>query len=230
MRHLRGVTLLALIALVGAGCTFFGSANRYAGAPGTVSEPSWCTPSGGTALTPSECGVLSLQLDRAALFAEARFHPPAQPPFSPYETGRGVEFRLTDTMPTFDPGQPDVLLYDGTGPTAQVVGIEYTVGNGVAGDPAPEGFAGPNDVWTDLGSGYWRLRVWILRPFQNQTNVFADSHPCLGAAGAIYDETAACYTSTHPTRSRCWSRTTTVTTHRASTRSSRRSATSRMST
>ena len=101
-------------------------------------------------------------------------------------------------MPTFDAGHPDVLLYDGSGPTAQVVGIEYTVGNGVVGTPAPEGFAGPNDVWTDVGSGHWRLRVWILRPFQNQTNVFADSHPCLGAGGAIYDETAPCYTATHP--------------------------------
>ena len=126
------------------------------------------------------------------------FQPAGAPAFSPYETGRGVEFRLTDSTPTFDAGHPDVLLYDGTGPTAQVVGIEYTVGNGVAGNPAPEGFAGPNDVWTDVGSGYWRLRVWILRPFQNQPNVFADSHPCLGAGGAIYDETAPCYTATHP--------------------------------
>ncbi len=93
-----------------------------------------------------------------------------------------------------------------------------------------QGFAGPDDVWTDLGSGYWRLRVWILRPFQNQTNVFADSHPCLGVGGAIYDETARATSPPTRSRSRCWSRTTTASACRASTRSSRRSASSRTCT
>ena len=199
----RSRVLVALVVLVVAagGCSLFGSASRYAAAPATVAEPFWCDPTAGTtqtALSSTDCASLSLQLDTAVLFAEGRPHPPALPVFSPYQTGRGVEYRLSDTLSTFDAAHPDVLLYDGTTPTSQVVGIEYTVGNGVAGNPAPEGFVGPNDVWTDLGDGYWRLRVWILRPFQDQTNVFATTHPCLDAAGPIYDVTAPCYTSTHP--------------------------------
>ena len=42
------------------------------------------------------------------------------------------------------------------------------------------------------------MRVWLLRPFQNEPNVFAASHPCLGAGGPVYDVTAACYIATHP--------------------------------
>jgi 5'-nucleotidase len=201
MQRSRVLVALVVMVVAAGGCSLFGSASRHAAAPSTVAEPFWCDPTAGTtqtALSSTDCQTLSLQLDTAVLFAEGHPHPPAVPVFSPYETGRGVEYRLTDTLSTFDAAHPDVLLYDGTTTTSQVVGIEYTVGNGVAGNPAPEGFVGPNDVWTDLGGGYWRLRVWILRPFQDQTNVFATTHPCLGGAGPIYDVTAPCYTSTHP--------------------------------
>jgi 5'-nucleotidase len=43
----------------------------------------------------------------------------------------------------------------------------------------------------------WRLRVWTLRPFENEPHVFAATHPCLGPSGPVYDLAAACYTSTH---------------------------------
>jgi hypothetical protein len=44
---------------------------------------------------------------------------------------------------TFDPSRPQSLLYDGTSPTSQIVGVMY-LGTGAN---APEGFAGPNDHW-----------------------------------------------------------------------------------
>jgi hypothetical protein len=48
---------------------------------------------------------------------------------------------LTGT--TFDPTKPISLIYDGTNPTSQVIGLMYYG----MGDSAPEGFAGPNDHW-----------------------------------------------------------------------------------
>ena len=32
---------------------------------------------------------------------------------------------------------------------------------------------GDSDAWTDLGNGTWRVRAWILRPFENQPDLFA---------------------------------------------------------
>jgi hypothetical protein len=43
----------------------------------------------------------------------------------------------------FDPAKPLSLIYDGTSPTSQVVGLMYYG----MGESAPEGFAGPNDHW-----------------------------------------------------------------------------------
>jgi 5'-nucleotidase len=87
------------------------------------------------------------------------------------------------------------LLYDGTGADARVVGVEWNV----TAASAPAGFSGSSDVWTDQGDGTWRLRAWILRPFENQPNLFATTHPCLGASAAVYDVSAPCFTSTHTT-------------------------------
>jgi 5'-nucleotidase len=180
------------------GCLMLQSATRYANAPGTVSEPFWCNPSGGTALSPSECTQLSIELDFASFIAGALFTASsataAGATSSPYHAGVGAPFRFRAPTSTFDYRQPDTLLYDDTAPTAQVAGIEYNI----AAASAPAGFTGLNDVWTDIGGGVWRLRVWILRPFQNEVNVFADSHPCLDTSGPIYDVTNTCYTSTHP--------------------------------
>jgi hypothetical protein len=43
----------------------------------------------------------------------------------------------------FDPTKPLSLIYDGTNPTSQVIGLMYYG----MGESAPEGFAGPNDHW-----------------------------------------------------------------------------------
>lgn len=42
-----------------------------------------------------------------------------------------------------DPTRPEALIYDGTSPTSQIVGLMYYG----MGESAPEGFAGPNDHW-----------------------------------------------------------------------------------
>ncbi len=44
---------------------------------------------------------------------------------------------------TFDIEQPEMLLYDGTSPTSEMVGLSYYV----TASEEPEGFAGPNDHW-----------------------------------------------------------------------------------
>ena len=49
---------------------------------------------------------------------------------------------LTGSGP-FDPAKPISLIYDGTSPTSQVIGLMYYG----MGQGAPEGFAGPNDHW-----------------------------------------------------------------------------------
>jgi hypothetical protein len=44
----------------------------------------------------------------------------------------------------FDPSRPSELLYDGTAPGSRIVGLSYLV---FSPRGAPDGFAGPNDVW-----------------------------------------------------------------------------------
>jgi 5'-nucleotidase len=175
-----------------------GSAGRYTQAPGTVPEPFWCDPAGGSALSPSDCVTLSAQLDQAAFVAHAHFHASdataGGATLGSYVSGVGAAARFSGATATFDPAAPDTLLYDGTGANAQVAGIEWNVSS--AG--APAGFVGTNDHWTDNGDGTWTLRVWVLRPFQNQVNAFAATHPCLAGGAPVYDVEAACYTVTHP--------------------------------
>jgi 5'-nucleotidase len=197
MRTLRIVALAAGVLVLATGCTLTGSASRYAKAPGTVSEPFWCTPLG-NALSASDCVTLSMQLDRASFFAHAYFHASdaaaAGATGGSYVPGVGAAYEFHAATSTFDGGTPNTLLYDGTAPNAQVAGLEWNV----ISSGAPAGFAGTNDVWTDEGGDHWALRAWVLRPFQNQVNVFAPTHPCLGPSSPIYDLDASCYTTTHP--------------------------------
>lgn len=200
MRSLRLVAFAAALVVVSSGCALLQNANRYAASPGTLSEPFWCAPTGGgTALSTADCQALSAQLDLATDFAVLRDHASVAiaegATSSPYVTGVGAAFTFAAPPSTFDPRSPDTLLYDGTDPGAQVAGLEWNVASGAS---APAGFVGPNDTWTDEGGGVWQLRVWMLRPFQDENNVFASTHPCLAAGGPIYSVTNSCYTSTHP--------------------------------
>jgi 5'-nucleotidase len=197
MRRWRFV-LAACALVVTSACTFSQQALRYSAAPGTVSEPFWCAPQSGTALSVADCERVSAQLDLATFFAYTHFHASdalaAGAKGSAYQAGVGAAFEFRGPSATFDATHPDTLLYDGTAPKAQVAGLEWNV----VSTSAPAGFAGDNDTWTNEGNGVWRLRAWGLRPFQNQVSVFAATHPCLATSGPIYDITNACYTTTHP--------------------------------
>jgi 5'/3'-nucleotidase len=198
MRIVRVVALAIGVLALASGCTLTGIADRYSRAAGTLSEPFWCAPDAGTALSPPDCVTLSVELDQAAFIAHAYFHASDATAhgasLGSYTTGVGAPARFHDATATFDAGDPDTLLYDGTGANAQVAGIEWNV----VSSTAPDGLTGPNDDWTDNGDGTWTLRVWVLRPFQNQVDAFAPTHPCLAAGGPVYDLEADCYTDTHP--------------------------------
>jgi hypothetical protein len=43
----------------------------------------------------------------------------------------------------FDPAEPEMLLFNGTQPDSELVGLSYAS----VGDEAPDGFVGPNDEW-----------------------------------------------------------------------------------
>jgi 5'-nucleotidase len=197
LRNLRFVACAVALLLVASGCGLWKSANRYAASPGTISEPFWCTTTPGTALSVADCQNVSGALDLAVVFANAHHTAGTATGATAgvYSAGSGAPFRFSGPTAAFDAGHPDTLLYDGISASAQVAGIEWNVASGAS---APAGFVGLNDAWDDQGGGVWRLRAWILRPFQNEVNVFADTHPCLGLSSAVYSLTAVCYTATHP--------------------------------
>jgi hypothetical protein len=56
----------------------------------------------------------------------------------------GAHYTNTALAARFDPNTPSELLYDGTTPDARIVGLSYLVWHPGG---APEGFAGPNDLW-----------------------------------------------------------------------------------
>jgi hypothetical protein len=62
--------------------------------------------------------------------------------FGPGSGAHYIGYQMTGSG-TFDPTRAQSLIYDGTSPTSQVVGLMY-YGMGAT---APEGFAGPNDHW-----------------------------------------------------------------------------------
>jgi hypothetical protein len=47
----------------------------------------------------------------------------------------------------FSPKRPTHLIFDTLGPEGRLVGLMYFINTGDSGGDAPDGFAGPNDVW-----------------------------------------------------------------------------------
>lgn len=116
-----------------------------------------------------------------------------------------MKFSLVDAA--FDPGAPEMLLYDGNGPGARIVGLSYFVTGATV---APEGFAGPNDPWhqhlrlclrgalvvgsSDLsaaecaarggikadGSTSWMVHAWVVPGWESAWGTFSAEHPELG--------------------------------------------------
>jgi hypothetical protein len=124
----------------------------------------------------------------------------------------------------FDPAKPDVLQFDGAGPSAKLVGFDYYVRT-TTGRP-PAGFAGNNDWWhhhplichrktdaamiafntsnaacTSMGgvnvnlSNYYMLHVWILDDMKFIPDVFAGMMPCITGGSAIHDPANPCHTT-----------------------------------
>ena len=117
-----------------------------------------------------------------------------------------MNFKYVDR--TFDPAHPEMLLYDGSGPTAKIVGLSYYV---TSGKTAPVGFAGPNDPWhqhiglcvngsgvigaekltpaqcAELGghkadgSNEWMVHAWVVPGWESAWGTFSGEHPELGA-------------------------------------------------
>lgn len=56
----------------------------------------------------------------------------------------GAHYTNLGLVARFDPAAPSELLFDGTRPDSKLVGLSYLVYHPGG---APEGFAGPNDVW-----------------------------------------------------------------------------------
>jgi 5'-nucleotidase len=196
IRSARLLVLATTLTLAASGCFFLPSAARQqAATPG--SPRWWCKAPNLPDLDAALCARVSGQLD-VALHAAYRY-PHASDAKRADATGHayagGVGARFVFAAPhAFTFGRPDTLLYTGTGGGAQLAGIEWNVPS----PTAPRGFSGSHDVWRRSAAGVWTLRVWIIRPFERQDNLFAATHPCLAAQGPVFSLTAPCYTSTHP--------------------------------
>jgi hypothetical protein len=118
---------------------------------------------------------------------------------------------------TFDPAEPEILLFDGTNPDSRLVGLSYLAFTDP--DNPPEGFAGDNDPWhihrqLCLGGGgvvgdentseeqcearggrlvplnnLWMMHMWNVAGWDSRWGLFSSEHPDLG--GSIGDINAA---------------------------------------
>jgi hypothetical protein len=106
----------------------------------------------------------------------------------------------------FDPDNPEIALFAGTDPDSPAVGLSYLT----FGDEAPEGFAGPNDLWHNhqeiciseggvLGvdavteeacaarggrlrniGNIWMNHMWNAAGWESSWGMFSGEHPDLG--------------------------------------------------
>jgi hypothetical protein len=158
---LRSVGVLAALALLLAGCDMF------SWLPGTP-RPAWCDPTdtaindGHTAafsaayttpkgaLSQGDCQAVVQDLNLAAAYA-VRYPTVAAAQAAGWiqatvwTPGQGYHFvdpaRITGP---FDPNRPNYLLYNGTAPTANLVGMMFLADSGAS---PPAGFPGANDHW-----------------------------------------------------------------------------------
>jgi hypothetical protein len=115
---------------------------------------------------------------------------------------------------SFDASKPHSLIYDGTSPTSQIVGLMYYG----MGDTAPEGFAGPNDHWhrhsnvctkgadvlsppdsdvtaaqcAALGGFFmkitgWMVHAWVVPGWESPDGVFSHENPNLRCADGTFN-------------------------------------------
>jgi hypothetical protein len=136
-------------------------------------------------------------------------------PYVPCIAAHYLNSKLLDG--TFDPAQPEILLFDGTDPDSHLVGLSYLAFTDP--DNPPEGFAGGNDPWhihrqLCIGGGgvvgdentsqeqcaarggrliplnnLWMMHMWNVAGWDSRWGLFSSEHPDLG--GSIGDINAA---------------------------------------
>ena len=74
---------------------------------------------------------------------------------------------------TFDPTEPEILVYAPQGNRMKLVAVEYAVPVAASAAP-PEGFSGDADHWHEQ-DGLWLLHAWIW--LGNPDGIFADANP-----------------------------------------------------
>ncbi len=203
-RRLRqGAAVLGLTAMAFAtsGCYFFPAARQLRNASGGADVPWWCD--GSPALSNSDCDSFSLQLDQIIDWASA--YPHASDAIAAGGTllgtssGHGTAYAMPGRPATFTPNKPQVLIYAGDTGSARLAGVGHRLLLG-SGAPAPAGYPGGRDTWIqgDADQGEWILPMWVIRGFENQPDVFADSQPCLVDSVTYTATTDACYVASHP--------------------------------
>jgi hypothetical protein len=136
-------------------------------------------------------------------------------PYVPCIAAHYIKSGLLDA--TFDPANPEILLFAGTAPDSPLVGLSYLDFTGP--DNEPEGFAGATDPWhvhrqlciggsgvlgdenTDSAAcearggrvvplnGLWMSHMWPVPGWESRWGLFSSEHPDLG--GDIGDINAA---------------------------------------
>ncbi|HEX8803792.1 MAG TPA: hypothetical protein VF743_06355 [Acidimicrobiales bacterium] len=167
---------------------------------------------------PDECAQLADELERAQAVA-ASFPTIADAEAAGYHKvtsylpGIAAHYINTDYIDgDFELEKPEMLLYDGDGPTAHIVGLSYYIVQ--EGDEEPtDGFTGPNDHYhrhvglcfrdgvvvagsnateeecaaeggnKGNGAGGWMSHVWIVPGCESDWGVFSGANPELKVRG-----------------------------------------------
>ena len=183
-----------------------------------ATTPTHTAPQAWTAMTSQQdCDTLESEIELARDFALA--HPsPADAEAAGYTNTTGyvpgiaahyMNFDYVDD--TFEVDKPEMLLYDGTGPDANVVGLSYYVTMGAEVEPT-QGFTGPNDryhVHAGLcmqgtlvigdstlteeecaaqggykrnGTDNWMSHAWVVPGCESPWGIFSGGNPLLDGA------------------------------------------------
>lgn len=197
------LAVIALAATLLSGC-FYTKLVRGIAKEGSYAAavPWWCKGvPGTTTLTEEECAVFSFNALDVAVWQANKYATVGALPAAAFKSlqappGTGVAYVLSPTLPTsYSGSSPNVLLYDGDTPDSRLVGMAWLIDSETR--PATPTDR-DDDFWSEVAPGNWWLNAWAIRGYENHANIFAQSHPCLDAAGAIpHDTQHACFTSTH---------------------------------
>jgi hypothetical protein len=167
---------------------------------------------------PQECEALADELERTRLVAER--YPTAQDAIddgyrmvTPYLPSIASHYINVGNAQSFDIDNPGMLLYDGNGPDAAIVGISHYL---FSEEYPEEGFTGPNDHWhrhiglcmsddegliiggTNLteeecadrggtkmdGGNQWMSHTWVVPGCESDYGMFSGANPALVARGS----------------------------------------------